>query len=128
MHDLIFFLRTNFFTSRFLLIRLTIVTGVTIASLLFRLSLLNNQLPLFSAQDNPASFSDSFLTRVLTYNYLLYFNAKLLVAPIILCYDWQMQSIPLIESIMDTRNIGTTIFYTYFIALSLSLILSKNKV
>ncbi len=108
--------------------RLTIITVVTIISLLFRLSLLHNQLPLFSVQDNPASFSDSLLTRLLTYNYLLYFNTKLLVAPIILCYDWQMNSIVLLETIMDARNIGTVIFYICLIALLSSVALSNNKV
>ena len=115
-------------TLRLVLIRLVIVTLVTIAALFFRLSLQNNQLPLFSKQDNPTSFSDSLLTRIMTYNYLLYFNAMLLTAPIILCYDWQMLSIPLIQNIMDHRNLGTVVFYMFLISLCMTVILSRNKV
>uniref|UniRef100_A0A8B9GNA1 Transmembrane O-mannosyltransferase targeting cadherins 1 n=1 Tax=Amazona collaria TaxID=241587 RepID=A0A8B9GNA1_9PSIT len=48
-----------------------------------------------------------FFCRFLTYSYLLAFNAWLLLAPITLCYDWQVGSIPLIESIWDARNLAT---------------------
>uniref|UniRef100_A0AAY4D765 dolichyl-phosphate-mannose--protein mannosyltransferase n=1 Tax=Denticeps clupeoides TaxID=299321 RepID=A0AAY4D765_9TELE len=69
-----------------------------------RLWLMGGTMPLFSEQDNPASFSPHLLTRCLTYSYLLAFNAWLLLAPIILCYDWQVGSIPLVESLWDPRN------------------------
>jgi hypothetical protein len=42
--------------------------------------------------------------RFLTYSYLSSFNARLLLSPIILSYDWQMGSIQLITSISDVRN------------------------
>ena len=120
--------RNKSITSYSVFWRLLMVTCVACMSLVCRVSLLNNQLPLFSAQDNPASFSKSFLTRVLTYNYLFYFNAKLLIMPTTLCYDWQMNSIPLIEDIIDYRNIGTIIFYIYLGGLLLKAIISLNKV
>jgi len=47
--------------------------------------------------------------RFLTYSYLSSFNARLLLSPIILSYDWQMGSIELITSISDTRNIWALI-------------------
>uniref|UniRef100_A0A8C5UD59 DUF1736 domain-containing protein n=1 Tax=Malurus cyaneus samueli TaxID=2593467 RepID=A0A8C5UD59_9PASS len=47
------------------------------------------------------------LALFLTYSYLLAFNAWLLLAPITLCYDWQVGSIPLVESIWDVRNLAT---------------------
>ncbi len=48
----------------------------TLLLLALRLSLLHGHLPHFSAQDNPASFADSPLTRALTYTYLGYFNLR----------------------------------------------------
>ena len=92
-------------------IRATSLVAVSVILLLLRLRLLHGHLPHFSAQDNPASFSDSLLTRFLTYNYLYFFNSRLLVAPVVLCYDWQVGSIPLVESLADSRNVGTGFLY-----------------
>ncbi|XP_016054581.1 PREDICTED: transmembrane and TPR repeat-containing protein 1 isoform X1 [Miniopterus natalensis] len=47
------------------------------------------------------------MMRFLTYSYLLAFNMWLLLAPVTLCYDWQVGSIPLVETIWDTRNLAT---------------------
>uniref|UniRef100_A0A3B4A0Z4 dolichyl-phosphate-mannose--protein mannosyltransferase n=1 Tax=Periophthalmus magnuspinnatus TaxID=409849 RepID=A0A3B4A0Z4_9GOBI len=74
-----------------------------------RLWLMGGSMPLFSEQDNPASFSPHLLTRFLTYSFLLSFNAWLLLAPVTLCYDWQVGSIPLVESLSDPRNGATVI-------------------
>ncbi|XP_017654723.1 protein O-mannosyl-transferase TMTC1 isoform X2 [Nannospalax galili] len=49
------------------------------------------------------------LMRFLTYSYLLAFNVWLLLAPITLCYDWQVGSIPLVETIWDVRNLATVL-------------------
>ena len=76
--------------------------------------MLNGQLPNFSAEDNPASFANATSTRVMTYVYLLAFNAQLLLAPITLCYDWQMGSIPLVERMTDIRNASTIVFCLFF--------------
>ena len=76
-----------------------------------RLSLLYGQLPQFLEEDNPASFSKHLSTRVMTYMYLCVVNCWLLVAPISLCYDWQMGSIPLVESLLDWRNLTTLLFF-----------------
>ena len=59
-----------------LIIRCVLLVLTTAGLLLFRVSLLHGHLPHFSAQDNPASFSESLVTRVLTYFYLLFFNAR----------------------------------------------------
>ena len=77
----------------------------------FRLWMLHGHLPHFSKQDNPASFADSIVTRTMTYSYLFTFNAWLLLSPSVLCYDWQIDSIPLVESILDMRNIATAAFF-----------------
>lgn len=60
-----------------------------------------------------------FFCRFLTYSYLLAFNAWLLLAPITLCYDWQVGSIPLIESIWDARNLATVFLVLVMTLLSL---------
>lgn len=60
-----------------------------------------------------------FFCRFLTYSYLLAFNAWLLLAPITLCYDWQVGSIPLIESVWDVRNLATVFLLLVMALLSL---------
>ena len=62
-------LRPLYLRSFLLLVTTSLLLG-------FRVWLLHGHLPHFSAQDNPASFADSFTTRILTYTYLFFFNAK----------------------------------------------------
>uniref|UniRef100_A0A8C9BCQ3 Protein O-mannosyl-transferase TMTC1 n=1 Tax=Phocoena sinus TaxID=42100 RepID=A0A8C9BCQ3_PHOSS len=59
------------------------------------------------------------LMRFLTYSYLLAFNVWLLLAPVTLCYDWQVGSIPLVETIWDTRNLATILLAVVMALLSL---------
>ncbi|XP_063110560.1 protein O-mannosyl-transferase TMTC1 isoform X2 [Cavia porcellus] len=96
--------------------RAILVISYVIVILYFRLWIMGGSMPLFSEQDNPASFSPYILTRFLTYSYLLAFNVWLLLAPVTLCYDWQVGSIPLVETIWDTRNLAT-IFLAIVMAL-----------
>ena len=88
--------------------------------------MLGGHLPYFTNQDNPASFSDSLATRVMTYWYLLAFNCWLLLSPGVLSYDWQMGSIPLIESLLDSRNLATVTFVMIAALLAYSAVLSNN--
>uniref|UniRef100_A0A8C1UZ22 dolichyl-phosphate-mannose--protein mannosyltransferase n=1 Tax=Cyprinus carpio TaxID=7962 RepID=A0A8C1UZ22_CYPCA len=97
----------------FLFVQVTVI-------MFFRLWLMGGSMPLFSEQDNPASFSPYLLTRFLTYCYLLAFNAWLLLAPIVLCYDWQVGSIPLVESLWDGRNIASLTLALVMLALILN--------
>jgi len=76
-----------------------------------RLSLLFGQLPQFLEEDNPASFSKYLSTRIMTYSYLCVVNCWLLIAPVSLCYDWQMGSVPLVESPFDWRNAMTLLLF-----------------
>lgn len=62
--------------------------------------------------DNPAAVSPT-PTRQLTFNYLLPVNAWLLLNPSELCCDWTMGTIPLVESLLDLRNMATLLFYTF---------------
>ncbi|PNI29438.1 TMTC1 isoform 1 [Pan troglodytes] len=59
------------------------------------------------------------MMRFLTYSYLLAFNVWLLLAPVTLCYDWQVGSIPLVETIWDTRNLATIFLAVVMALLSL---------
>ncbi|XP_055762204.1 protein O-mannosyl-transferase TMTC1-like isoform X1 [Salvelinus fontinalis] len=93
----------------------------------FRLWLMGGSMPLFSEQDNPASFSPHLLTRFLTYCYLLAFNAWLLLSPAVLCYDWQVGSIPLVESLWDTRNVAALLLGVVMVALCLHCVMSLQR-
>ncbi|KAG8512281.1 Protein O-mannosyl-transferase TMTC1 [Galemys pyrenaicus] len=101
--------RNALLTMRPFLKRAVLVISYVTVILYFRLWIMGGSMPLFSEQDNPASFSPYFLTRFLTYSYLLAFNVWLLLAPITLCYDWQVGSIPLVETIWDVRNLATVL-------------------
>ncbi|XP_063357146.1 protein O-mannosyl-transferase TMTC1 isoform X2 [Pelmatolapia mariae] len=107
--------------------RACLITGYVVIIVSFRLWLMGGSMPLFSEQDNPASFSPHFLTRFLTYSYLLSFNAWLLLAPIVLCYDWQVGSITLVESLGDVRNVATMLLAVVMIALCLHCIFSLQR-
>ncbi|XP_030005308.1 protein O-mannosyl-transferase TMTC1 [Sphaeramia orbicularis] len=107
--------------------RACLISGYVVIIMSFRLWLMGGSMPLFSEQDNPASFSPHLLTRVLTYSYLLSFNAWLLLAPVVLCYDWQVGSIPLVESVSDMRNVATVLLALVMVALCLHCIFSLQR-
>ncbi|XP_005500376.2 protein O-mannosyl-transferase TMTC1 [Columba livia] len=115
------------YTARPFLKRAALVISYVILVLYFRLWIMGGSMPMFSEQDNPASFSPYLLTRFLTYSYLLAFNAWLLLAPITLCYDWQVGSIPLVESVWDARNLATVFLVLVMTLLSLHCIAAFKK-
>ncbi|KAG5830560.1 hypothetical protein ANANG_G00312000 [Anguilla anguilla] len=109
-------------------IKRTCVVTVYVALIMsFRLWVMGGSMPLFSEQDNPASFSPHLLTRFLTYCYLLAFNAWLLLAPAVLCYDWQVGSIPLVESVWDVRNVATLLLGVALLSLCLHCLTSLRR-
>ncbi|XP_054383011.1 protein O-mannosyl-transferase TMTC1 isoform X4 [Pongo abelii] len=111
--------RNFLLTMRPFLKRAILVLSYVLVILYFRLWIMGGSMPLFSEQDNPASFSPYILTRFLTYSYLLAFNVWLLLAPVTLCYDWQVGSIPLVETIWDMRNLATILLAVVIALLSL---------
>ncbi|XP_071278491.1 protein O-mannosyl-transferase TMTC1 isoform X1 [Agelaius tricolor] len=115
------------YTARPFLKRAALVISYVMLVLYFRLWIMGGSMPMFSEQDNPASFSPYLLTRFLTYSYLLAFNAWLLLAPITLCYDWQVGSIPLVESIWDVRNLATVFLLLVMTLLSLHCVAAFKK-
>ena len=86
------------------------LSAIIILSL--RAAFLGGGLPSFSKADNPASHSDSLVTRALTFLYLPVFNMRLLVLPSTLSYDWSMTSIPLVTSLSDPRNLLSLCLYS----------------
>ncbi|XP_057381513.1 protein O-mannosyl-transferase TMTC1-like [Daphnia carinata] len=99
----------------------------TLVLLAARIALQQGQLPLFSEQDNPAAFASSRKARILTMLYLPAFNMGLLLAPVLLSYDWQNGSIPLVEDWRDWRNVGTLLFYTSLAAALVYSWLNRKK-
>ncbi|KAG8439528.1 hypothetical protein GDO86_005650 [Hymenochirus boettgeri] len=72
---------------------------------------MGNTPPSFSNSDNPAADCEVLLTRTLTFLYLPTNNLWLLFCPDTLSFDWSMDAVPLIKSILDWRNIHTVAFY-----------------
>ena len=77
----------------------------------FRIYFMGNKPPEFAPADNPASDSDSVLTRSLTFYYLPFLNFWLLLFPNVLSFDWSMEAVPLLERFSDLRNLCTITFY-----------------
>ena len=90
--------------------RLALLTVTGVCLMLGRLRIMGSQLPVFTKFDNPAAVADT-PTRQLTHNYLLSLNAWLLLAPTDLCCDWTMNSVPMVRSVSDPRNLATICFY-----------------
>merc|ERR1712106_80110 len=84
------------------------LTGLVL--MLARLKIMGAQLPVFTRFDNPAAVS-STPTRQLTHNYLLSLNWWLLLAPADLCCDWTMNTVPLVRTVADPRNLATIALY-----------------
>ncbi|KAH8279438.1 hypothetical protein KR026_009582 [Drosophila bipectinata] len=86
--------------------RLTFLVGITLSLLVGRVYVMGSQLPIFTRFDNPASAADS-PERQLTYAYLIYLNFWLLLCPSLLCCDWTMGTVPVLEGFADPRNVAT---------------------
>ncbi|KFP43356.1 Transmembrane and TPR repeat-containing protein 3, partial [Chlamydotis macqueenii] len=94
------------------LLKLIVLMFSTLLLVVVRVQIIQSQLPVFTRFDNPAAVSPS-PTRQLTFNYLLPVNAWLLLNPSELCCDWTMGTIPLVESLLDVRNVATLTFFCF---------------
>ncbi|XP_071831063.1 protein O-mannosyl-transferase TMTC1-like isoform X2 [Apostichopus japonicus] len=106
--------------------RVAMVTIAAAVILFLRISIMGGSLPAFLEEDNPASFSKSCLTRFLTYSFLISFNCWLLLCPKTLSYDWQVGSIPLVESVWDWRNLSSAAVFICLSLLVLRVIIRKG--
>ncbi|XP_041109863.1 protein O-mannosyl-transferase TMTC3 [Polyodon spathula] len=93
------------------LFKLIVLMFSTLLLVIVRVQVIQSQLPVFTRFDNPAAVSQTPV-RQLTFNYLLPVNAWLLLNPSELCCDWTMGTIPLVESLLDIRNLVTVTFYS----------------
>ncbi|CAH2277650.1 transmembrane and TPR repeat-containing 2 isoform X1 [Pelobates cultripes] len=87
---------------------------------------MGNRPPSFSNSDNPAADCDVLLTRTLTFLYLPTKNLWLLFCPDTLSFDWSMDAVPLIKSVIDWRNIHTVAFYILLFLLAYSSLKSPS--
>ena len=121
---------TLFFFQKFKFGRVWVVFSFWIGLVAFRVGLpmsLSGKtaaFPKFSTSDNPAAACDNFLTRALTFNYLLACHVQMLFFPISLSFDWSMDAIPLIASVFDLRNVTTVVMYALAAVLLKYLIIS----
>lgn len=99
------------FVSTATLQRFLWMTLVGLLLLYGRLSVMGSIPPAFQKVDNPASFAESFVTRILSYNYVYSIHALLLLWPHWLCFDWSMGCIPLIQEWSDPRNASASLFW-----------------
>lgn len=93
----------------------------------FRVYFMGSKPPEFAPSDNPASDSDSFLTRTLTFLLLPVLDVWMLLCPRILSFDWSMSAILLVESLSDYRNLFTVLFYTILVYLAYFTLSYINK-
>lgn len=100
---------------------------VCIVFVSLRLYLIGMNPPSFSPSDNPASDSNSLLTRTLTFLFLPAFNFGLLLCPLTLSFDWSMGAVELITSIGDSRNIISALFYFSLLWFVSKLLLNINN-
>jgi hypothetical protein len=94
--------------------RAFLLVGAALIIVILRIYLNGRGSPKFVESDNPASFSSHRLTRILTYLHLCAANMWLLLSPSSLCFDWSMDSIPLVTTWQDHRNISTAAFFILF--------------
>lgn len=106
--------------------RLATLAFTTVCLLLIRLQIMGSQLPVFTRFDNPASVAQTPI-RQLTYHYLISVNLWLLLFPCDLCCDWTMGTVPLVESFLDPRNIGTVAAYAFTLILIMTVFLTENR-
>lgn len=106
--------------------RLCVLAVTTILLLLVRLQIMGSQLPVFTRFDNPASVAVT-PARQLTYHYLMSVNVWLLLFPCDLCCDWTMGTVPIVQSLLDPRNLATLVTYTFLGIFVLTAFYTENK-
>ncbi|XP_055928422.1 protein O-mannosyl-transferase TMTC4-like [Argiope bruennichi] len=83
--------------------------------------------PVFQQVDNPASFEENILVRMINYHYIYSMNVWLLIHPYWLCFDWSMGCIPLIKAINDKRLLAVLIFWIFLGHLLYSIVAYPDK-
>ncbi|XP_060820271.1 protein O-mannosyl-transferase TMTC2-like isoform X1 [Bombus pascuorum] len=95
-----------------------IVSGSLALLVLGRLRITGTR-PEFASADNPTARHPSRLTRGLTFLYLPAASARMLLCPNTLSFDWSMDAVPRITSLLDARNLESACLYTALIGASI---------
>lgn len=82
--------------------------GVLLA---LRVAVAGLRTPVFARADNPAAHAPHLLTRTLTFAYLPVLNFGLLLWPRWLSFDWSMDAVPLVTSLLDPRATVALLFF-----------------
>lgn len=93
-----------------------------------RLCVMAGAVPTFAASDNPAAKHPDPVVRALTFLHLPVVNARLLVWPQVLSYDWSMDAVPRIESASDPRNVATMLFYATVAAVGHATMVRRGRI
>ncbi|XP_063392761.1 protein O-mannosyl-transferase TMTC4 [Cydia fagiglandana] len=109
------------------IIRITVIVLAIMLLLYGRWIIMGGSPPVFKPIDNPASFSDSKLTKIYTFSYLYVLNILLLIWPQWLCYDWSMGCVPLVEDILDFRLVFVLAMYFYGAVVLIKFFKAKTK-
>jgi hypothetical protein len=91
---------------------------------LLRFNIMEFSTPIFKPVDNPASFLDNILLRIINYNYIYFLNLWLLLCPEWLCFDWSMGCVPVIDG-ADLRI--CLVFLLWFIIVAYLVIIFSEK-
>lgn len=75
--------------------------------------------PEFASADNPTARHPSRFTRGLTFLYLPAASARMLLCPSTLSFDWSMDAVPRITTLLDARNLESALLYAALIAASI---------
>lgn len=100
------------------------LAGITL--LVGRWRIMGSSPPVFQVVDNPASFEESLIMRIINYNYLYAINAWLLIVPQWLCFDWSMGCVPLINSLSDPRMLCIVGLWTVLLVLIAYCVFGKS--
>ncbi|XP_036357440.1 protein O-mannosyl-transferase TMTC4-like isoform X2 [Octopus sinensis] len=116
---------TTMVTIFYLLFRIFFMVAITLLLLTFRLKLMIKQ-PVFNKEDNPHSFVDNFLLRVVNYSYIYWLNTWLLLDPWWLCCDWSYDCIPILNSPWNFRTLAALSFWILIVMMSYRILLFRN--
>jgi protein O-mannosyl-transferase len=103
------------------------ILGIAIATILHLRLSISGPVTQFSTADNPTAKANTILTRFYTFLYLPVFNFKLLVYPHTLSFDWGMDAIPRITSLLDGRNIISMMFYSFMCRIAVKCTVSLRQ-
>ncbi|XP_050390275.1 protein O-mannosyl-transferase TMTC2 [Patella vulgata] len=104
-----------------------LLTVYGVILVILRIYFMGNKPPEFAPSDNPASDSSSILTRTLTYNLLPAYNVWILICPRVLSFDWSMESIPLVQTVTDPRNMWTILLYSLLLYIAYKILKDLHK-